>query len=474
MKNITIYPLILLILLLGSCNEFLNVAPDERLSINTLEKVEATVVGSYQNDRGFRFTHFSSDDVTLAKNVFDSDVIIEDLYTWSRNFRDQTHQDSPSAYWDQSYYSISQINHALEAYEKLEISAEEEEKAKAVKGEALIMRSYCHFMLVNLFAKHYDPATAKTDLGVPYVFVPEKQLIQKYKRETVETVYQLAEKDLQEGLALMEAGKGKMNKNKYRFTKQTAYNYASRFYTFRNKDAEDVKKAIQYGEQSIAAYGGAQQMRPWAEYKSDSNGPVDVEQAEVGLVQMSSTWVIYGSMYQSTNDIRDKILNENPYGLVDNRFLTWYKRGGDVFIPAYFFVGEGGSTAADLFPLAEAILQVAEGYIRQENYEKAKEMLSIIAGNVYNAFSPDYLTTNNLRLFFNTKVDKTAWTKYLLFERRNHFFLKGMRWFDLKRYNINVKHVLSNGKVLWLTQVAPDKDYQIPSYAIEAGLEPNK
>lgn len=461
-------------MLLAGCNSFLDVAPDERLTINTLEKIEATVVGSYQNSRSFRFTHFSSDDVTLAQNIYDSDAIVEDLYSWSRNFRNQTHQDSPSEYWVQNYHSISQINHALEAFENTEIDDEDKEKADVVKGEALVMRSYCHFMLVNLFAKHYDQETAKDDLGVPYVFVPEKQLIANYKRESVETVYQLAEQDLQEGLKLMESGKKHVNNNKYRFTLQTAYNYASRFYIFRNKDAEDVKKAIKYGKKSIEAYGGTQQMRPWKDYMSDYNGPVDVSQAEVGFVQMSRTWTIFGFIYQATNDIRDEVLEKNPFGLVDNRLQIWYKRGGDVFVPAFFFVGESETSAVDLFPLAEAILNVAEGYIRQGNYSKAKEMLDVIASNVYNGYSSTYLTSSNLRTFYDTSNDKTAWIKYLLFERRNHFFLKGMRWFDLKRYNLNVKHVLKDGKVLWLTQVAPNKDYQIPSFAIDTGLEPNK
>ncbi len=476
MKHFKIHIFIISVLVFtaGGCNDFLDVAPDERLSINNLEKIEATLVGSYQNARSFRFTHFSSDDVTLTKNVYSNHVIIEDLYSWNREFRNQNHQDAPNSYWLANYGAISQVNHALEAFENLPQEVKDKPEARVIKAEALIMRSYCHFMLVNLFSKHYDINTANEDLGVPYVYQPEKHLVTNYKRESVETVYANAEKDLQQGLDLMEAHKELVNKNKYRFTLPVIYNYASRFYNFRNKDAQDVEKAALYGEKSITAYGGTMQMRLWKDYFNDHNAPTDINQAEVGMVQMSNTWVGYEFVYQCTNEIRDQQFKNNPFDLQDTRFEIWNKRSGNVFVPAFYFVGEGERSAVDLFPLSEAVLNTAEAYIRQENYTKAKELLSVIGNNVYRAFKPEYLSTENLKNFYKATSDADAWTKYLLFERRNQFLFKGMRWFDLKRYHLNVKHTMEDGKVHWLTQIAPNKDYQIPISAINSGMQPNE
>ena len=75
----------------------------------------------------------------------------------------------------------------------------------AVKGEAYLTRAYGHFMLVNLFAKHYDPETAAQDPGVPYVLEPETEFIKEYSRGTVEDVYDNIEDDLEEGLDLVDA-----------------------------------------------------------------------------------------------------------------------------------------------------------------------------------------------------------------------------------------------------------------------------
>jgi hypothetical protein len=45
----------------------------------------------------------------------------------------------------------------------------DQKKAKQLKAEAYVLRAYMHYLLVNFYAKAYNPATAETDPGVPYV-----------------------------------------------------------------------------------------------------------------------------------------------------------------------------------------------------------------------------------------------------------------------------------------------------------------
>ncbi len=40
---------------------------------------------------------------------------------------------------------------------------------KQLKGEALVLRAYYHYLLINKFAKAYNPTTANNDPGLPYV-----------------------------------------------------------------------------------------------------------------------------------------------------------------------------------------------------------------------------------------------------------------------------------------------------------------
>lgn len=136
--------------------------------------------------------------------------------------------------------------------------------------------------------------------------------------------------------------------------------------------------------------------------------------------------------------------------------------------------GSVESSATDLFPLSEAILYTAEGYIRQGNYVRAKSLLEVIGRNVYEGYNPALLTTEKLKEFYSVEDDMQAWTNYLLFERRVHNLQRGLRWFDIKRYGIDVVHLLVDGSEIKLSEIAPNKDYQIPNYAIKTGMQPNK
>ena len=66
---------------------------------------------------------------------------------------------------------------------------EQQAQKRAAESEALLTRAYAHFMLVNLFAKHYDQTTASSDPGIPFVDTPETVFIQQYERNSVQQVY---------------------------------------------------------------------------------------------------------------------------------------------------------------------------------------------------------------------------------------------------------------------------------------------
>ncbi len=475
MKHLKKYSLLILFLGLISCNEYLDVVPDQRLEIDNLDKLEATLIGSYQNNRSYRFTHYSSDDVELAEEVFNSYPIIEDLFSWSRDFRNQRHQDSPSEFWLASYGAISQANLVLEKSTSIKTTNKEEEgRLKLIIAEAKLVRSYNHFMLVNIFAKHYDATSAKSDLGIPYTEKVEEKLITEYERISVEDVYNKAEKDLLDAISVIEKYSNSFKNNRYRFTLATMYAYASRFYNFRNKGTEDQDKVILYATKSLDNFQGANNMRSWDEYTSDANGPVNIERSDVGLVQSSYSWISINVNYQMTQNINN-VLRANPFGNTDFRLNINYSRDGNIFMPAFFFnfTSESGLLATDNFPLVEVILNKAEAHIRKDEFTQAADLLKIVGEKCYRGYNPNLLTSAFLKNFYGSSTDKGAWTSYLLHERRLSLMYKGFRWFDLKRYNIDITHKLEDGTEIKLSDIAPNRDYQIPKYAISNGMTPN-
>jgi hypothetical protein len=68
--------------------------------------------------------------------------------------------------------------------------------ANRLKAEAYVLRAYFHYLAVNFFAKAYNPATAATDGGVPYVKEHDLLTVPSAKY-TVQEVYDFILEDLQ-------------------------------------------------------------------------------------------------------------------------------------------------------------------------------------------------------------------------------------------------------------------------------------
>ena len=67
--------------------------------------------------------------------------------------------------------------------------------ANRLKAEAYVLRAYFHYLLVNIYAKAYNPATAATDGGIPYARETDLLSVPNHKY-TVKEVYDFILADL--------------------------------------------------------------------------------------------------------------------------------------------------------------------------------------------------------------------------------------------------------------------------------------
>ena len=223
MKNIMLSALALSFAL-TSCNEWLDVMPDNRAEVDTAEKVEKLLVSAYPENAYIMLTELASDNVDDfgENNAYQRRIDVE-AFQWA----DITESDNedPKNVWGSLYGAITNANQAIVAIKEMGATTPE---LKASLGEALLCRAYNHFMLASVFCKTYNPATAKDVLGIPYMDKPETELNPKYERGTLKDVYASIAKDLEEGLPLVnDAG---YSVPKYHFNEKAAYTFASRFY----------------------------------------------------------------------------------------------------------------------------------------------------------------------------------------------------------------------------------------------------
>jgi hypothetical protein len=353
-------------------------------------------------------------------------------------------------------------------------------------GEAYLARAYAHFMLVTLFSKAYDPATAASDPGIPYVTEPETKVFVTYDRKTVAYVYEMIEKDLLAGYPLIDE-RIYGTAPKFHFNKKAAAAFAARFFLFK----KDYANTILYASDALKG-PVAENLRPWntilsnlqyyelqAEYtKSSLTGNL--------LLQEANTF--WGSEYPS---IRYGLGESVGVELIFNRNVTGgiyayplYGAGPTSFnIPKFYeqFVPDGINVntgqpfnTIPLFTAEEALLNRAEAYLFMNNNSAAlSDLNAFISKNIdgYNAGAHN-LSASKASNYYGMPAGPALLNATIDFKRA--FFLhEGMRWFDIIRLKIPVLHITKDGEQIYLSPEDNRRVLQLPALTKQAGLEPN-
>ena len=246
-------------LCLASCSDFLDKEPDERSNIDTEDKVVQLLVGSYPSANYGWICELSSDNMmdnnvshlpisstaeqTPARyNLSSFDRTDDEIFRFEQGVS-TTNQDSPSYVWEDFYQSVMKANYALESIEAMAASNGGELSAtlKACRAEALLIRAYDHFVLLNTYSQAYKGEEAsKSDIGVPYVTTTSTDFEQSYDRGNVADCYKKIIADLEAALPDLNDSHLK-NAPKYHFNTNAAHAFAARVYLFHH----DWEKAEQ-------------------------------------------------------------------------------------------------------------------------------------------------------------------------------------------------------------------------------------
>lgn len=243
---------------LSSCgSDFLDTPTDSRVELDTTEKLRMLLVSSYPQYNYAWPCEIMSDNIEdnnapdadgLRYNLSPYDRADDEMFAWETCVS-STSADTPSSIWEGHYNAIAGANAVLEVLDKWQAEGQTLDATQlAIKGEALLIRSYCHFILAQVFCHPYrgDDVNA-TLLGVPYIKKPETTVKPNYERGTLKETYDNIRADLEAGLALVDNSIYEIPK--YHFNKTAADAYAARFYLF----TREYDKCL---EHCNAAFGG--------------------------------------------------------------------------------------------------------------------------------------------------------------------------------------------------------------------------
>lgn len=472
-----------------SCKKYLETAPDLRATVNTPSKVSELLVTAYPHANYQVFCEAISD------NAEDKGIEAGGGEPLNRDpwfFEDVRSRDtdSPDFYWYGCYKAIAAANQALEVIRKVD----NPQDYVGQKGEALVARAYAHFMLVTIFSKVYDPATAGADPGIPYVLEPEKEVIKKYSRKTVADVYEQIEKDLIEGLPLLSATNYSVSK--YHFTPAAAHAFATRFYLFKR----DYKKVVEHANLVFPGGDITPNLRDFVapSFRKLEPGAMDMlysnstNPANILLQEAESWWGrnFAGYRYALTIGlVRKTAWASNvsggswAYGIY-GRELTYNMRK---YKEHFVYTNQGGDTGngynmIPLFSAEEVLFNRAEANVQLGNQTDALKDLNAFgskrlyvsdANPVYDATAHE-ITVDKINNFYSSKSVKEGLIKTILDFKRAEFMFEGIRWFDILRHNLPVVHTTADlTKTYVLGPNDPRRVFQIPKEVEMAGIERN-
>ena len=246
----------------NSCSDFLDKVPDTRVYLTTADQLRELLVDGYMGYSYAMIGELSSDNVIDNNSPSETGVRYNlaayslgdtQIFAWEDETLDNG-SDTPSEFWTGCYAAIAVANAVLEKVDEFEVNgtaygpltATEKEKLSAIKGEALLIRAFHHWMLCNVFCMPWrGPELSKQCLGIPYITHPETTVQPHYERGTLAEDYEKIEKDLVEGLPLINDQLYEVPK--YHFNRAAANAFAARFYLFKR----EYDKAEEYATASF-------------------------------------------------------------------------------------------------------------------------------------------------------------------------------------------------------------------------------
>lgn len=509
---------------LTGCDHYLDTMPDNRATLDSEEKIRSILTSAYPKNIYALVAEVSSDNVdSYGMDNPNGTRFLDDAHAWKDE--SESNNESLERFWSSSYIAISSANEALKAIDELG-GIGTSNTLKACRGEALISRAYNHFMLANMFCWRYDKDAAN-HLGLPYMEKPETSLNPQYERGNLKDLYDKIQADIEEGLPLVSDDLYQVPK--YHFNVKAAWALATRFYLY----TEQWEKAIEAATTVVGpnpkvmlrdfkALGEMTQnvdavRNEYISPASNANLLLHTNFSVLGMIFGNySTYSRYshGPYLANNEDIQANNIfggssffwsSPKVYNATNGQRVVFWKMPR-LFEYTDINAGTGyNHSVVVAFSTDEALLNRAEAYIMLGRYTEAAADLTTFMQNMTK--STMVLTPENITSFYNSKsycyddADKmlSALKKHLnpgftidaegstqecmlqcmLAFRRFETLHAGLRWFDVKRYGIEIPRRVINKaekpseRTDWLSVDDPRRAMQIPLKARDAGFEPN-
>lgn len=402
--------------LMVSCDDYLDIKPKGMVIPEKCEDYEKLLNYAQLMKASDSYPNFMTDDVFLP---YDDDLTggyvslelpNQRLYTFDSEVFGDGESDG---LWEYSYNRIYTYNVIIQ--EVMNSTQATEDHKKQVRAEALMGRAFEYLTLVNAYGKHYDPATASTDPGVP-LMLDEDINKTNLQRASVQAVYDQIKKDLDEAAFNLPE---KPVLNAFRASKPVGYGMLARMYLYMG----NYEKALENAKISLEHNSALQSILPYEvvdvnKWIGRINVPDRANNPENIYIRLAPyTFGLSSSVYGSEDLIKlyDKE-KDMRYLLYFTRYIDGVDSDYDFWAP--FLYANMAMATPEIYLIA------AECEARIGKIENAMKYINTLRDN---------RIKENVALTASTKQEAL---KLVLEERRRELTFVGCtRLIDLKRLN---------------------------------------
>lgn len=458
---ISIFKKIVLGILLATscyaCSDFLKETSQDEFEPETTDAYSELL-----NGVGYAFTEldgltwYMDDDVdgTSAYSYTDVYNACRDIFTW-QYYMYQSLEDAniTDATYENYYEKIMVCNVIID---DIETSMGTEAQINMVLGEALTLRAYYYFQLVNIFATPYNDDRSAPDQRLGVSLVTKSEIRDEgIARSSVADVYKQITEDIEKAISLLE--QQKTDNGVYRINYVSAHLIASRIYLY----MEEWDKVIEHATQALAGAPDLVYLPTYAytnaSYPTNSTNPVvspSFPETIFVFGSMPGRMGFMGTPVCLSTDLVSCFSEPN-----DSRNGMYFKASPSGYIYPYQEYKHGIAERGYVWRTAELYLNRAEAYM--EKYKAGESEYGQLAVNDLNE-----LRKNRFTDYTDYTLSTVEDLEYMCrLERRRELFMEGHRWFDLRRYGMpRIEHtwVSENGQRTTYVLQEKDPGYTLP------------
>lgn len=442
MKKIHIIMLSLVMLGTASCEEYTDLTPKGSLVIETadqfLEMVSLPGRGYPVNN----FQYLVDDQWMKESNVIGVTPNINTINFTFDETTDRVSLMSASSFYNQAYVYINRWNTIISLVDE---SKGEESTKQLAKAEAKIYRAYDHFLLVNHYAKGYDPQTAATDGGI--CIMDKFDLEAQPAKSTVAQVYDFIQRDIEEALPYLKENP----RDVYHPSLAFAYAFKAKVHLFKREIAkakEAAEKSLSYNNKIFDMVAYSAQGGPTAVAVPAANN-IEV----LGYMYMTGyNEMNFGQLYVISPELR------TLFGTNDARFNLFFNTTSTTNLDQGSNTAYWGTQYTRFFyptvgmKTTEVYLMLAECYAREDKLTEAV--------NVLNTLRAKRILSGTVNLTVPATRKETM--ELVINERRKELMFGFNRFFDLKRLNTETEYAKTITRVFPLVnKTVPQKTYTL-------------